>query len=60
LIGWAAGTRERILNPDPFPEQANVVSSSWLVLPKVAFADAYDTGKEMTLAEAVAYSLAGS
>jgi len=61
LIGWADGTRERIINPRPFLEQANVdqiITACLARMGEVAFSDAYDAGKKMTLAEAVTYALA--
>ncbi len=61
LIGWTDATRERIINPRPFLEQANVdrgIVACLVRMGEVAFSDAYDAGKKMTLDEAVAYSLA--
>jgi tetratricopeptide (TPR) repeat protein len=62
LIGWADATRQQILNPRPFLEQANVdqnVAACLARMGAVAFWDAYNAGQKMTLDEAVAYSLAG-
>jgi tetratricopeptide (TPR) repeat protein len=61
LIGWADGTRERIKNPRPFLEQAGVdqaVAACIARMGPVAFWDAYEVGKNMTLEEAAAYPLA--
>lgn len=61
LIGWADATRERIKNPRPFLEQANVdqvVAACIARMGPVAFWDAYEMGKNMTLEEAAADSLA--
>jgi hypothetical protein len=61
LIGWADGTRARIINPRPFLEQANVdqiVAACIARMGPVAFWEAYEVGKKMTLEEAAAYSLA--
>ena len=60
LIGWTDATRERINNPRPFLEQANVDQTVAACIAKMgttAFWDAYHVGKGMTLDEAVAYSL---
>jgi predicted ATPase/DNA-binding SARP family transcriptional activator len=62
LIGWADATREQIINPRPFLEQTNVdqnVAACLARIGAVVFWEAYEEGKEMTLDEAVAYSLAG-
>jgi hypothetical protein len=62
LIGWADATREQILNPRPFLEQANVdqtVAACLARMGAIAFWDTYTAGKKMTLDEAVGYSLAG-
>ncbi len=60
LIGWADAAREKILNPRPFLEQADVdhiIAASLAKMGEVAFSDAYDEGHKMTLDEAVAYAL---
>jgi tetratricopeptide (TPR) repeat protein len=62
LIGWADGARGRIINPRPFLEQANVDQTVAGCLARMgagAFWEAYEKGKEMTLDDAVAYSLVG-
>jgi hypothetical protein len=61
LVGWADATREKISNPRPFLEQANVdqsIAACLVRIGEVAFSDAYDAGKKMTLDEAMAYALA--
>jgi tetratricopeptide (TPR) repeat protein len=61
LIGWADAARERILNPRPFLEQASVdqiIAACLAKMGEATFSDVYDAGKEMSLAEAVAYSAA--
>jgi tetratricopeptide (TPR) repeat protein len=60
LIGWADATRERIRNPRPFLEQANVDQTVAGCLAKMgapAFWDAYALGQKMTTDEAVVYAL---
>jgi len=60
LIGWTDATRERIINPRPFLEQANVDRDIAAIMAKIgssAFEVAYDSGWEMTLDEAVALAL---
>jgi hypothetical protein len=60
LIGWADATRERILNPRPFLEQANVdkiIAACLTRLGEVVFSDEYDKGKKMALDEAVVYAV---
>ncbi len=62
LIGWADDARGRIINPRPFLEQANIdqpVAGCLARMGAVAFWEAYEQGKKMTLDEAVSYSLAG-
>jgi predicted ATPase/DNA-binding SARP family transcriptional activator len=62
LIGWADATRQQILNPRPFLEQANLdqnVAACLARMGAVAFWDAYNAGQKLSLDEAVAYSLAG-
>jgi tetratricopeptide (TPR) repeat protein len=61
LIGWADATREKIINPRPLLEQANIdqsIAACLGMMDESAFADAYDAGKMMTLDEAVAQALA--
>jgi tetratricopeptide (TPR) repeat protein len=60
LIGWTDATRERIINPRPFLEQANVDRDISAIMAKIgssAFEVAYDSGREMLLDEAVALAL---
>ena len=60
LIGWADALRERIGDPRPPLEQADVDKISTACLIKMgeeAFSDAYDAGQKMSLDEAVAYAL---
>jgi predicted ATPase/DNA-binding SARP family transcriptional activator len=60
LIGWTDATREQIINPRPFLEQANVDRDIAAIMAKIgssAFEVAYDSGREMTLDEAVALAL---
>jgi predicted ATPase/DNA-binding SARP family transcriptional activator len=60
LIGWTDATRERIINPRPFLEQANVdrdIVACLARMGEVAFADTYNEGRKMTIDEAVAYAL---
>ena len=60
LIGWADEARERILNPRPFLEQANVdkiIAACLSRLGEAAFSNAYEQGKNMTLDDAIVYAL---
>jgi len=60
LIGWADITRQKIGDTRPRLEQADVDKIIVLCLAKmgeVAFSDAYEDGKKMSLDEAVAYAL---
>jgi tetratricopeptide (TPR) repeat protein len=60
LIGWADATRERILNPRPFLEQANVdqvLAACSARMGEPAFSHVYAEGKDMALDKAVAYAL---
>jgi predicted ATPase len=60
LIGWTDATREQIINPRPFLEQANVDRDIAAIMAKIgssAFEIAYDSGREMTLDQAVALAL---
>jgi len=62
LIGWADTTREKTGNTRPFLEQADVdrdVAAIVAKIGKTAFEEAYDTGRAMTLDEAVDYALEG-
>ena len=60
LIGWADATRERIRNPRPFLEQANmdqVVAGCLARMGATTFWDAYAEGRKMTKEKAVSYAL---
>jgi predicted ATPase len=60
LIGWADATRERILNPRPYLEQANVdkiIAACLTRLGEDVFSDEYEKGKKMALDEAVVYAV---
>jgi hypothetical protein len=60
LIGWADATRNKIRDTRPLLEQADVdkiVAACLARMGEVAFSDAYEEGKRMTLDEAVAYAL---
>lgn len=60
LIGWADATRERIRNPRPFLEQANVDQAVAGCLAKMeapTFWAAYAEGQKMTTEKAVSYAL---
>jgi predicted ATPase len=60
LIGWSDALRERISDPRPPIEQADVDKTTATCLAKmgeVAFSDAYEEGQKMTLDEAVMYAL---
>ena len=60
LIGWADATREKITDPRPLLEQADVdkiIAACLAGMGEVAFSDAYDEGKKMTMDEAVALAL---
>jgi predicted ATPase/DNA-binding SARP family transcriptional activator len=60
LIGWTDTTRERIINPRPFLEQANMDRDIAAIMAKIgssAFEVAYDSGREMTLDQTVALAL---
>jgi predicted ATPase/DNA-binding XRE family transcriptional regulator len=63
LIGWADATREKIKDTRPRLEQADVdkiISACLAKMGEVAFSDAYDEGRKMTLDEAIAYTLSES
>jgi tetratricopeptide (TPR) repeat protein len=60
LIGWADAERVRIRDPRPNLEQADVDKIIAACLTKIGdelFADAYEEGQAMSLAEAIGYSL---
>jgi len=60
LIGWADATREKIRDKRPPSEQADVdkvIAVCIATMGEVAFSDAYEEGKKMTLNEAVALAL---
>jgi predicted ATPase len=60
LISWTDAMRERLGNPRPPVEQDDVnriITASLAQIGEVAFSDAYDEGKKMSLEEAVAYAL---
>jgi non-specific serine/threonine protein kinase len=60
LIGWSDALRQKIGDPRPALEQADVdeiIAACIALLGEVAFSDAYDEGKTMTLDEAVVYAL---
>ncbi|HSB00084.1 MAG TPA: hypothetical protein VLE49_05500, partial [Anaerolineales bacterium] len=57
---WTDAVRERILNPRPFLEQADVdkaIAACLARMGEAAFSDAYDEGRKMTIDEAVAFAL---
>jgi tetratricopeptide (TPR) repeat protein len=59
LIGWAEATRENLGNTRPLLEQANVdkiLAACLAEMGEVAFSDAYEEGKQITLAYAVEYA----
>jgi tetratricopeptide (TPR) repeat protein len=60
LAGWTDATRQRILNPRPYLEQANVdqiIAACISKLGEAAFSGVYEEGKEMSLEEVVPYAL---
>jgi len=60
LIGWADSTRTKIHDPRLILEQADVdkiIAACLVKMGEVAFSDAYDLGRKMTLDDAVAYAL---
>jgi predicted ATPase/DNA-binding SARP family transcriptional activator len=60
LIGWADLMREKVQDPRPNFEQANVdkiIAACLAKLGEAAFSDVYEEGKKMSLEEAVAYAL---
>ena len=60
LIGWADATREKIGETRPRVEQADVdktIAACIARMGEVAFADAYEQGRKMTLEEAITFAL---
>jgi tetratricopeptide (TPR) repeat protein len=60
LIGWADTMREKIGNPRPPVEQADVDKAITVCLAKMgeaAFSDVYEEGEKMSLEEAVDYAV---
>jgi tetratricopeptide (TPR) repeat protein len=60
LIGWADITREKIGDTRPRLEQLDVdhlIAACIAKIGEVAYANAYDEGRKLTLDEAVAYAL---
>jgi predicted ATPase/DNA-binding SARP family transcriptional activator len=60
LVGWADAMREKIPDPRPLLEQADVdkiIAACLARMGEVAFSDAYDEGQQMPFDEAVAYAL---
>lgn len=60
LIGCADLIREKIQDPRPNYEQANVdktIAACLAKMGEVAFSDAYEEGQKMTLGEAVAFAV---
>ena len=60
LIGWADAVRKKIGDLRPKIEQVdmeNLISTCLVKMGEVAFSDAYDEGRNMTLDEALAYAL---
>jgi chloramphenicol 3-O-phosphotransferase len=60
LIGWADEVRKNIINPRPLVEQADVDRDIAAIRARIgssAFEAAYDSGRGMTLDEAVAFAL---
>jgi predicted ATPase/DNA-binding XRE family transcriptional regulator len=60
LIGWADRMREKINDPRPHLEQADVdkiIAACLANMGEVTFSDAYEEGQKMSLDEAVAYAL---
>lgn len=63
LIGWSDAMREKINDRRPLFEQADVdkiIAACLAKMGEVAFSDAYDEGQNMSLDEAVAYTLGES
>jgi hypothetical protein len=60
LIGWADATRIKISDTRPLLEQADldkIIAACLASMGEVAFSDAYDEGKKMTVDEAVEFAL---
>ena len=60
LIGWADMVREKLSDPRPPLEQADVdkiIAACLVKMGEVAFSDAYDEGQKMTMDEAVEFAL---
>jgi hypothetical protein len=60
LIGWSDSTRREIGDPRPRIEQVDLDRDIAAIMAKIgssAFGVAYDSGREMTLDEAVAFAL---
>jgi len=60
LIGWADATRASIRSTRPFLEQANIDKDIAAIIAGIgasAYQDAYETGRDMTLDEAIALVL---
>ena len=60
LIGWTDAARERISNPRPLLEQANVDHDIAAIIAKIGSSDfevAYGAGQEMTTVDAVALAV---
>jgi non-specific serine/threonine protein kinase len=60
LIGWADATRERIIDPRPPLEQPDVdkiIATCLAKMGEVAFSEAYEAGRQMSLEDAVEYAL---
>ena len=62
LIGWADAERQRLKDPRPDFEQADVdklMAACLAKMGKVAFSEAYEEGQAMTMNETLAYALDG-
>ena len=60
LVGWADLMREKIQDSRPAIEQADIdkiIAACLVKMGEVAFSDAYEEGKKLTLDEAVASAL---
>ena len=60
LMGWADALRERVGDPRPPLEQADVdkiIAACIVKMGEVAFSDAYDEGQKMSMDQAVALAL---
>jgi len=59
LIGWADGIRLKLNDPRPNIEQADVdkiIAACLAKMGEVAFSDAYDEGRDMSLDQAYAFA----